>query len=301
MAYLLCQHIARSLPPEAKREGLSESPIMLAFPIADTQEANAEPQQVYAYLPIRDYGFKFLIHADFLLTANRKDIDRWSSWSWALRRAILFAFVEEARKFSSTSLRHIWPKYIPEAAFAFDFFHMFRNEVVQNLRKCTIVESEDGQLRIPTTVTYVPKSLRDETGSPLALSTLTAHKYVSREYSELNLRHLERIGVSPLVEGEFLDDLKASLVNCSAFRSKHCAGFGKWHSDAAKALISLISIFKTKVKNIPLIRLGNGLWASASSGTLFFPGDGTDVHVPEGIQIFEIDKAVQDYPDCERF
>lgn len=58
ISYLVCQHIARSLPPDPKRIGRSESPILLAFPIADTQGASIEPQQVYASLPIRDYGFK---------------------------------------------------------------------------------------------------------------------------------------------------------------------------------------------------------------------------------------------------
>lgn len=58
MPYLVCKHIAKSLPPEPKRNGRSESPILLAFPIADTQEASIESQQVYAFLPIRDYGFK---------------------------------------------------------------------------------------------------------------------------------------------------------------------------------------------------------------------------------------------------
>jgi hypothetical protein len=243
---------------------------------------------------------QFLIHADFLLTANRKDIESSSLWNLALCDAILVAFMEQARKFSSTPLRHTWPQYIPDKTSPFDFFWRFREDVVDSLRKSTIVESEDGQLRIPTAVVYVPKNLRGETDTPLALSTVTEHKYVSHAYSESDIKHLKRIGVSPLTEREFLDDLKTSLAACSAFRTKHSSGFEKWHSDVAKVLISLISKIKTQITDLPLIRLNNGLWIPASSGTLFFPGNGTNFHVPEGIEVFEIDEAVRDHPDCER-
>jgi hypothetical protein len=58
ISYLVCQHIVRSLPSEPKRIGCSESRILLAFPITDTQEASVTSQHVYSFLPIRDYGFK---------------------------------------------------------------------------------------------------------------------------------------------------------------------------------------------------------------------------------------------------
>jgi hypothetical protein len=217
-----------------------------------------------------------------------------------LRDAILVAFVEQVQKFNSTPLRYTWPQYIPDKTAPFDFFWIFREDVVDSLRKSTIVESEDGQFRMPAAIMYVPKNLRGETGTPLALSTATAHKYVSHEYSRSDVLHLKRIGVSPLTEREFLDHLKTSLVNCGAFRSKHNSGFEKWHSDVANVLISLISEFKAQIADLPLIRLKNGLWITASSGTIVFPGDGTDLHVPEGIEVFEIDEAVRGHPACER-
>lgn len=55
--YLVFSHQARQLPREPKREGLSASQVLLAFPVADKQP-KLEPQQVYAFLPIRDYGFQ---------------------------------------------------------------------------------------------------------------------------------------------------------------------------------------------------------------------------------------------------
>jgi hypothetical protein len=57
--YVTRKHTVRKMPPESKRLSVSQSEIVLAFPIAD---ANEEPlpttHQVYAFLPIREFGFK---------------------------------------------------------------------------------------------------------------------------------------------------------------------------------------------------------------------------------------------------
>jgi hypothetical protein len=44
--------------PEPKRPGCSHSEILLAFPITRGGEPWIQSQNVYAFLPIRDYGFK---------------------------------------------------------------------------------------------------------------------------------------------------------------------------------------------------------------------------------------------------
>jgi hypothetical protein len=50
--------LIRALPPDPKRPGCRESEILLAFPINNSREPSIVPQKVYAFLPIRDYGFK---------------------------------------------------------------------------------------------------------------------------------------------------------------------------------------------------------------------------------------------------
>ena len=56
--YIVKRHTVGGLPPEPKRPGCSQSEIVLAFPIErDTEDPKPSPQKVYAFLPIRDYGF----------------------------------------------------------------------------------------------------------------------------------------------------------------------------------------------------------------------------------------------------
>ena len=58
--YIVTTYQVKNMPPEPKRPGVTESEILLAFPVVPSGDENAaiQPQQVYAFLPIRDYGFQ---------------------------------------------------------------------------------------------------------------------------------------------------------------------------------------------------------------------------------------------------
>jgi hypothetical protein len=56
--YKITHHLATNLPFDSKRPDCNQSEITRAFPLSDTNEPQLEPQNVYAFLPIRDYGFK---------------------------------------------------------------------------------------------------------------------------------------------------------------------------------------------------------------------------------------------------
>jgi hypothetical protein len=90
--------VSRDLPVpveiiEEKRE-VSETKLALAFPLnaAGKIEINKKCR-VFAYLPIRPYGFKFEIQADFLLITNREDIHEYKEWNQWLRDSITPVFL----------------------------------------------------------------------------------------------------------------------------------------------------------------------------------------------------------------
>jgi hypothetical protein len=56
--YLVFTHLANRMPLEEKREGVQESQLLLAFPLTSTLTPRLEAQQVYAFMPIRDYGLQ---------------------------------------------------------------------------------------------------------------------------------------------------------------------------------------------------------------------------------------------------
>lgn len=77
--YTLC------MPGAKKREGIHTSVIILAFPLtAQGKLDNRRTQDVFSFLPVGNFGFPFLIQADFLLTTDRSSIDWSHEWNQKL-------------------------------------------------------------------------------------------------------------------------------------------------------------------------------------------------------------------------
>jgi hypothetical protein len=55
--YILRRHAVKGMPPETRRPNITEREIILAFPYRDDVPL-IEDQQTFAYLPIKDFGFK---------------------------------------------------------------------------------------------------------------------------------------------------------------------------------------------------------------------------------------------------
>ena len=58
MTYIIHRYQAQNLPREEKRDGVTESELLLAFSVDDKNQPKVDSQEVFAYLPVRDYGFK---------------------------------------------------------------------------------------------------------------------------------------------------------------------------------------------------------------------------------------------------
>jgi hypothetical protein len=56
--YIVMRHNITSLPSEEKRQGVNQTEMLLAFPVNGSNVPVLKSQQVYAFLPIRDYGFQ---------------------------------------------------------------------------------------------------------------------------------------------------------------------------------------------------------------------------------------------------
>jgi hypothetical protein len=60
--------------------------IAIAYPLSGLLELSSqlpETQPLFAYLPLRSYGFRFILQADFEIPANRQEVHRdnlWNEW-----------------------------------------------------------------------------------------------------------------------------------------------------------------------------------------------------------------------------
>ena len=65
------------IPPEVSRYDVLKTEISLAFP---TDSENLQQLDVFAYLPLRSCGFRFILNGDFVLPSSREDVDADEPW-----------------------------------------------------------------------------------------------------------------------------------------------------------------------------------------------------------------------------
>ena len=71
-----------------------------------TTKQDLQPQQVFAFLPLRSYGFRFIVQGDFDLPSSREDVNADSAWNQWLREKIPSLFVEAAEKMKVHMIIH---------------------------------------------------------------------------------------------------------------------------------------------------------------------------------------------------
>ncbi|KAK3364627.1 hypothetical protein B0T25DRAFT_576849 [Lasiosphaeria hispida] len=291
--FLVTKYQAEGLPAESKREGLVASEIRLAFPISHKGVAQTGRQRVYAFLPIRDYGFKFVIQADFLLVANREDIDRSSAWNQALLRSLPDAFLTAAQVLNSQDLYHVWPKFLQPRPHIPDFFEDLDASLLEKLSQHPVLRSASGHLKLPRKLLYAPQNFRDSGGNPFTLCGTTSSRYLARLYSVDDWGVIQSLGVLEMTSEGFVQDLCSFVeTHFEEFQAKTL----EWHSDLSLALVRIIGENASHIsvlKGIRVIRLMDGRWVSANEpGLLLFPAKAGGVPIPPGLDILEVHQDI---------
>ncbi|KAF4914083.1 hypothetical protein CGCF415_v002550 [Colletotrichum fructicola] len=108
---------------EDAAKAYSASEVVVAFPLSETLVPIVEPQDVFAFLPVRPAGFNFVIQADFVTNANRQDILKDSRRNIGLLHAVGEAFVTAAIDFQAhETLRYRWVQFLPDRNGSWDGF-----------------------------------------------------------------------------------------------------------------------------------------------------------------------------------
>ncbi|CAB1338211.1 unnamed protein product [Coregonus sp. 'balchen'] len=85
--------VKHTLHPTKIKDEVESTELALAFQLGDDltgSDIRAQPQKqpVFAFLPLRSFGFRFIIQGDFEIPSSREDVDRDSSWNQWLRSEI---------------------------------------------------------------------------------------------------------------------------------------------------------------------------------------------------------------------
>ncbi|KAK5653791.1 hypothetical protein OQA88_7949 [Cercophora sp. LCS_1] len=292
--YIVTPYTVRNLGPDRKRQGCSKSTLILAFPVSSDGAVVNAPQRVYSFLPIRDYGFKFLVQGDFQLSASRQEIDGSCDWNQTLRRSIPSAILKAIQQFNKGPMRFSWPRFLQQRPAMIDFFTETDGMILDLLCSSPILRSDVGSWAKPAELSFVAERFRDDKGVPLVCYGDLGKGYLAREYSTDDLPTLLQLGVrKKSIEG-FLNDLEKFLsTRKEEFRRKS----PDWHSSLSRTLVSIRYECKSEcwemVRQMQLIPLRTGEWASASvAGLYFFDGGGSLPQIPAGVNMLEVDHAL---------
>ncbi|KAI1054608.1 hypothetical protein LB506_010697 [Fusarium annulatum] len=301
--YIIHRYTAEKLPAVPQREGIDTSKVVIAFAVNDEATPVYTTQKVFAFLPVDDFGFRFLIHADFILVASREGIDESSPWNWYLRHVIQFSFVASIRRLVALSHRdreglcYMWPKYLPRYHGTSGFWHDLHENMINDLRDTPLLKSRaGGALRKPTDLYYVPEEYRFENGTIFDLPSIS-HSHLSFEYdgvrSELSLIGVGIFNINDLwrefsqwIEEVGVDGLKAQST--------------EWHQKVSSIFCDQQKL-RGKLRDLPIVPLRDGSWARALQDRVFFASTNNEEHVPTGIELSLVDSFVSQDSVRRRF
>ncbi|KAL8711523.1 MAG: hypothetical protein Q9225_007104 [Loekoesia sp. 1 TL-2023] len=265
--YVIVKH-----PPEG-----SIPEVVLAFP--RSVDGEFKTQQVYNFLPISDYGFKFIIQADFHLTSSREAIDESSKWNQALRDAIPAAFLSAVHYFNGSEDNSLtWIQFLPAPSTLRGLFSSMDEDVDDHLKEEKVLFSQKGSLMKPSCLIYVSQKFRLRGRWPVPLQ-FQGRYTLSTRYDRSDITALKRLGVKQLNEAMFVAALKR--LGLDEWSGIH------WHEDLAEILLKINT---EHLLDVPLISVGRLqiTWLTAreiKGKPVYFKEDLGDDQIPEGIKL----------------
>ncbi|KAL8982251.1 MAG: hypothetical protein Q9205_003180 [Flavoplaca limonia] len=258
------------------RSSPSSPGITLAFP--RLVDGELQPQQVHRFLPIRSYGFKFIIQAHFHLTCSREAILEGSSWNHELRDLVPPAFLSAVQICNESRKDRIsWLQYLPDSSELQDFFSSM--DIGQYLANEKILFAQSEQLMLPSDLMYVPPQFRLEKQRILPLAFNRRHA-LSTYYDDCNIKVLQKLGVEHLTMQTFLSTLE-ELGDRNWLDVT-------WHEDLAKILLSFEIGRLGRIPLIPVACKRSIEWIRPDSikGKPTYLQKDLEVHrIPEGVEM----------------
>ncbi|QWD96258.1 DUF3883 domain-containing protein [Polynucleobacter sp. MG-6-Vaara-E2] len=253
---------------EESRVEISSSEIVLAFSLKENGEAKVtNDENVFAYLPIRNFGFKFIIQADFILSASRQDINTSSAWNTYLKDQIADIFSTEvlARFKASEPLTYSYLSFLSDFDRIVDPF--FKDLPMAILEKLSNVESlpvQGGGWKKPRDIRIAPPEFQNLFPPQIAEKLFNFYYLDKRCKKEFEM--LKILGVKSLTDEDLVDIFRAQqdwLDSQSV----------EWKSNfyAFLATRNISTLLMAGISSVNCIPLAGGGFAAPDDGDAYYP------------------------------
>ena len=256
-----------SLDEESRAE-IGTSEIILAFSLKENGEAKVtNDENVFAYLPIRNFGFNFIIQADFILSASRQDINVSSEWNLFLKNQIADIFSTEVlEKFKANEqLAYSYLSYLADFDRIVDPF--FKELPVAILEKLSNVDSlpvQGGGWKKPGNIRIAPIEFQN-LFPPQIAEELFNFSYLDKRCKKES-EVLKLLGVKNLTDEDLVNIFKDHqnwLKNQSI----------EWKSNlyAFLATRNINTLLMAGISSVNCIPLSDGEFSTPDDGDVYYP------------------------------
>ncbi|MCS3921956.1 hypothetical protein M2325_000641 [Methanococcus voltae PS] len=240
-----------------------QTKISMALPLIN----KLETQKFYNYLPIKDYGFKFIINADFILNASRDDIPKTVKWNIHLRDNLSEIFVKNIENFKEDPDLKLFYKYLPiKQEITDNFFKPVVTAIYKQMQKINCIYTEDENWKKPSEVKRTKN--KDEIREILTNEELMHHFKLEYLNSSVQPKLLKE--VSSELGLDLFDDYKLFDYLNNEKKDNILRKGNEWFVNLYKYLEDS-KLPLDLIKKLPLIPLENNTLSNCNKDNIYFP------------------------------
>ncbi|XP_030507403.2 protein NO VEIN [Cannabis sativa] len=288
--------VSQILQADFIRSDVQMTEISVAFTLQESNDGGYSPllsqQPVFAFLPLRTYGLKFILQGDFVLPSSREEVDGNSPWNQWLLSEFPGLFVKAEISFCNLPCFKDSPgkaisafmSFVPLIGEVHGFFSSLPRMIVSRLRvsKCLLLEG--GSEWVPPC--KVLRGWNEEARSILPADLL--HEHLGLGFLDKNIilsdplaRTLGVEEYGPKILVQFMSSLcrKESVLKSMglSWLSSYLIELYTMSVHSGRTVLDaeVESDCIDNLRNISFIPLSNGTYSAVSDGTIWLHFDGS--------------------------
>ncbi|KAI0424953.1 hypothetical protein F5Y09DRAFT_118782 [Xylaria sp. FL1042] len=277
------------------------SQIVLAFPLSESHIPIVEPQDLFVFLPVRQVGFNFLIHADFVTDANRQDVVQDSLRNSGLIDAVADAFIKAMLQLcEDDALPFQWMRYLPEKEDKkWSGLWLSLVQCIKHRMNGTAIlyDRHHSRKRYMEDLRCLTRHVMDANGDPLFATRKILSQIISEHYKSTDLLTLKDYGLRECTYSDFIGWIRKDLRSGVLSRIRSPTTSDDWHYRVARQLDRPFQkewrALCTEVKKLELIPVNDGSWVSGDRTSVYFQKV-DDLEIPSNIDLRLVAKNVVD-------
>ncbi|GFP80685.1 hypothetical protein PHJA_000211800 [Phtheirospermum japonicum] len=291
--------VSQKLRADVIRSDVQTTEISIAFTLEETSEGGYVPilnqQPVFAFLPLRTYGLKFILQGDFVLPSSREEVDGNSPWNQWLLSEFPDVFVSAQRSFCALPCYRgsfgkaitVFMSFVPLVGEVHGFFSSLPRMIISKLRmsSCMILEGDEIEWVPPCKVL---RNWTEETRSLLHDSLLREHLGLGFLNKDIVLSDslAKTLGVEDYGPKTLLGVISSLCRSDNGLKSMGLSWLSSWLS-AIYAMSSQFFIqtspslltesdFILNLQKTAFIPLSDGKYSSLDEGTIWLHSEVND-------------------------